>query len=95
MNSRRFIRSSSQLEDDGAQSITSRWSPHSVRHMLRHAALWRRTAMGQKATFGAANLGLFNPQRRTSEDCRSSSKSANVRHQPSVGIPSDLSYNRI
>ena len=36
MNSRRFIRSSSQLEDDGAQSITFRWSSHSLRvQMLR------------------------------------------------------------
>ena len=31
MNSRRFIRSSSQLEDDGTQSITSRWWSHSLR----------------------------------------------------------------
>ena len=30
MNSRRFIRSSSQLEDDGPQSITFRWS-HGLR----------------------------------------------------------------
>jgi len=30
MNSRRFIRSSSQLEDDGAYGITPRWSPHSL-----------------------------------------------------------------
>ena len=26
--------------------------------------------MGQKRPSGAADLGLFNPQQRTSEDCR-------------------------
>ena len=31
---------------------------------------------------GAANLGLFNPQRRTSEDCRSTSEKC---HEPTSG----------
>ena len=45
MNSRRFIRSSSQLEDDGTHRITSRWSSHSVRgQMGRIPILLRRAA---------------------------------------------------
>src|SRR5215211_7404820 len=31
MNSRRFIRSSLQLEDEGTQDTTSQWSSHSLR----------------------------------------------------------------
>ena len=38
MNSRRFIRSSSQLEDDGTYRITSRWSSHSVRANAKRGA---------------------------------------------------------
>ena len=60
MNSRRFIRSSSQLEDDGTQSITSRWSSHSLRvQMLRRKCrAWRKTAMGQTRT---SSLGAARP----------------------------------
>src|SRR6516162_8557898 len=49
MNSRRFIRSSSQLEDDGPQSITFRWSHRLRVQMLRRkGGASRRTASGMR-----------------------------------------------
>jgi hypothetical protein len=53
MNSRRFIRSSSQFEDDGAQSITSQWWSHSPRAqmLLRKCGARHKTAMGQSRHF--------------------------------------------
>lgn len=50
MNSRRFIRPSSQFEDDEAQSITPRWSSHQLRARMvrRKLSAWRTAAMGQK-----------------------------------------------
>jgi hypothetical protein len=52
MNSRRFIRSSSQLEETSAE-FRSRWSSHSVRVQIlrRKRGAWRRTAMGQSRHF--------------------------------------------